>query len=231
MDQGEREACIRETVVVGGPRSSWIVEMIPLILYGESPKNPTAGTKAELDRPGTPSYRRYFIYRTKTASPSFPPLPLAPPLDPLARSKGGIRINIRRWRMKLQPTLSAVFFLSSSFPFLVASAPLDDASSPARKQMSDDHPVHSQRHNGKRATTWNDSTTSYVLDNAPLRNCFLRFDYLSIFTQRRFHFFLSRFFFNSLILFRVYLKSRERRKVEIFLSINNLTPFSNHAAL
>lgn len=79
MDQGEREACIRETVVVGGPRSSWIVEMIPLILYGESPKNPTAGTKAELDRPGTPSYRRYFIYRTKTASSSFPPLPLAPP--------------------------------------------------------------------------------------------------------------------------------------------------------
>lgn len=141
--------------------------MIPLILYGESPKNPTAGTKAELDRPGTPSYRRYFIYRTKTASPSSS----ACPLDSLARSKGGIRINIRRWRMKLQPALSAVF-LSSSFPFpfsFVAAASarccpsLDDrrqetnerrSSCPLRGTMGNEHDL-------KRF----DATTSYILDN------------------------------------------------------------------
>lgn len=137
--------------------------MIPLILYGESPKNPTAGTKAELDRPGTPSYRRYFIYRTKTASPSAPSSS-ACPLDSLARSKGGIRINIRRWRMKLQPALSAVF-LSSSFPFsllllLLVAAPPDDAS-PARKQMSDDHPVHSEAQ-WETSTTWNDSMPRHL---------------------------------------------------------------------
>lgn len=82
--------------------------------------------------------------------------------------------------MKLQAALSAVPVISSFSLLrppllLLLSCRLDASRRPARKQMSDDHPVHS-RHNGKRPRPLKSAprtrqphavTTSYILDNLP----------------------------------------------------------------
>lgn len=124
-------------------------------LRGVAEESKSSGTKAdgsELDRRGTPSYWRYFIYRTKTILsllPHFSFVYLLLTWSGHGRPEVGIRINIRRWRTKLQAVLSAA--LAVRRVVVVAAADADAGCCcccrPARKQMSDDHLVHSG-HNG-----------------------------------------------------------------------------------
>lgn len=122
-----------------------------------------AGYKSWWKRTRSPRdarYRRYFIYRTKTVLPPFSSTSASYLLliwSGHGRPEVGIRINIRRWRTKLQAVLSAALAVHR---VVVAAAAADAgfcccccSSRPARKQMSDDHLVHSGAQ--WETTTWN----------------------------------------------------------------------------
>lgn len=132
--------------------------MIPLIRYGESPKNPTPVQK-------TVEVNSIAAGRPATEDISFTGQKLPLSCHSLLRllrllltwsghgspeAETGIRINIRRWRTKLQAVLSAAGARCPSIALLLLLLLLllpRVETRPARKQMSDDHLVHS-RHNG-----------------------------------------------------------------------------------
>lgn len=147
-------------------------------LRGVAEESKSSGTKAdgsELDRRGTPSYWRYFIYRTKTILsllPHFSFVYLLLTWSGHGRPEVGIRINIRRWRTKLQAVLSAA--LAVRRVVVVAAADADAGWCwlllllPPRQETNERRSSCPLGAQWKRRPETITVTVSWVLDNRPL---------------------------------------------------------------